>query len=1087
MAAKSFGQTINFEFDHYSANEGLSNGYITTMLQDSKGFIWIGTANGLNRFDGISFKTYYFDLNDSASISGSLITSMAEDSLENIWIMTSGGFCVFDKNTDVFARKTLRVNGIKLNRLYINACYIDSKGYFWISSSSGIYRFKLYDNPQISGGMIDAEMYLLVEDDVDQVYKNYFYSFVEDKDGKIWVASYSNKLFFFDSRQNRFIPQPINHPDAEQLSNIRKLLFKDDEGDFFITMEEKGLLVWYREKNKFSFYKPDGGNAGPKGNILYALAEDKNGLIWIGDRNSEGISIFDKKTERFQNIRSAESNPYSLISNKITFIYRDKANSMWVGTIIGISKYSPGKLKFKRYFSDPVLPDKLSFNNVLCFAEGKTGDIWIGTDGGGLNRLDRKTGKFIHFVHDQTNPNGLSSNAIISLCEDHEGTLWMGTFDGGLAKMKDNKFSAIYPDSANPCSISDKNIWSVLEDSKNNLWVGTLRSGLDLFDRKTNRFYHYTNRRGDSTSIANNYIIELYEDSRQNLYIIGNQGVSIIDLNAVDFSKVPPVLASRNLLHDENKNSISSNDVYCVKEDNEGNIWFGTVGSGIDKLEPSTGKFTNYSIKDGLPGNYVSSILVDQANNLWLATDKGLAEFDPETKKVTVFDLKDGLQNRSLKGWAIKTRDGEMFFGGTNGFNSFYPEQIKNNLNKNEPPVVITGLRIFNKQVKINEKINNRTILTRDISETDALELTYKENFFTFEFIALDYMAPEKNNYAYMMEGFDKEWIHSGTKHEANYTNLDPGTYVFRVKASNNDGLWNEEGTSIKILIRPPWWKTLVFRISFVVAIIILIFSLFYSRIRQLRNQKILLEETVVAKTAELKELNASKDKFFSIIAHDLKNPFNAIIGFSELLYAEAGKEQYANAGEYAMMINTSAVQTLKLLENLLEWAKTQRGNISFNPVSINLSDAVTEEMITLDGNAKSKNIELKNSVHSDLMIIADRNMIRTIFRNLISNAIKFTRRDGKIEVKASTKNNTTEISVSDNGIGMTKEMIAKLFRIETNFATPGTENEKGTGLGLILCKEFVEKHGGKIWVESETGKGSAFIFTLPLKTGSSS
>ncbi|MDP2889036.1 MAG: two-component regulator propeller domain-containing protein, partial [Bacteroidota bacterium] len=956
ISANSFGQSGNIEFDHYTTNDGLSNGYINAFLHDSKGFIWIGTANGLNRFDGIAFKTYYSDIKDATSISGSEATALVEDSLANIWVMTSNGLCVYDRKKDRFSRKAMRVNGVIVNNSFLYSCIIDSKGFLWASSpSNGIFRFKIYNNPLVSDSIIDAELYLLEEDDVYQALKSNVFSFVEDENNRIWVASHSSNLFCFDNQQNKFLSKQINHPEVTNFSNKRKGLLKDSAGDFYISIEDNGLLVWDREKDDFRLYKPSGTNSGPKGSVLSALAEDKNGLIWIGDRKSEGISIFDKKTGKFSYCQSDEFDPYSLNTNKINCIYQDKTGSMWVGGIIGVNKYSPGKLKFKRYFSDPNTPGKLSFNNTLSFAESKTGEIWIGTDGGGLNRLDRKTGKFIRYSDNPSDRNSLSSNAVISICEDQEGVLWMGTYHGGLAKMKNGKFDAFYPDPANPYAISDRNVWYVFEDSKNNLWVGTLNSGLELFDRKSGRFYHYPLKEGDSTSLGNNSIRQLYEDSKQNLYITGNQGVSIVDLKAYDFSESQPDIKFRNLVHQKNRNSLSSNDVYCVKEDNEGNLWFGMLGSGIDKLDMTTGKFTNYSTKDGFPGNSVTSILVDDLNYLWLATDKGLVKFNPETKDVVVFDQKDGLQNTSLKSWAIKTSDGEMFFGGPEGFNSFYPDRIIHNQNQNKPPVLVTGLKIFNKPVEINEQFNGRVLLTNDISETRELVLTYRENYFTFEFIALDFTAPEKNSYAYMMEGFDDEWVQCGTKREANYTNLDPGEYTFRVKASNNDGVWNEDGTSIKILILPPWWKTWWFRIIAVLMVILIFGSIFYSRLRYFKTQKILLEKLVAQKTSdlqkmnttltnqaeelsqtnslleerqeqieeqreellaqkdslqkmniELHDLNATKDKFFSIIAHDIKNPFNAVLGFTDLLEENFKEWDDERKLEVVNLINTS-------------------------------------------------------------------------------------------------------------------------------------------------------------------------------------
>jgi signal transduction histidine kinase/ligand-binding sensor domain-containing protein len=1132
ISARSFGQTANIEFDQYTTNQGLSNGYVNAILHDSKGFIWIGTANGLNRFDGITFKTYHSDVKDSTTLSGSGVTSLVEDRFGNIWVMTSNGLCVYNRKKDIFSRKILQDSVNKFNNSFLNASIIDSKGYLWASSPNlGIFRFKIDENISSSITKIHADLFVLDEDDVDHTLKSNVYSFVEDESGTIWAASQSKKLFYFDNQQNAFLSKKIDIPEVENFSNKRKGLFIDSDHDFYISIEDNGLVVWNKGKNKFRLYKPNGTNTGPKGKVLSAIAEDNNGLIWIGDRNSEGISIFDKKTETFSYCQADVFDPHSLNTNKINCIYRDRTGTMWVGAIIGVNKYSPGKIKFKRYFSNPNVPGKLSFNNTLSFAESKNGDIWVGTDGGGLNKLDRKTGVFSQYKYNPSDPNALSSNAVISICEDHEGTLWMGTYHGGLARLKNGKFDAFYPNPTDPYSISDRNVWYVFEDSKQNLWAGTLNSGLELLDRKTGHFYHYTTSVGDSTSIHNNSIVEIYEDSNQNLYIAGNQGIDVINLNAYDFSGSRPDLKFRNLAHQQNRNSLSSSDVYCVTEDNEGNLWFGTLGSGLDKLDPDTGKFTNYSTKDGLPGGSVTSVLVDNLNNLWLATDKGLAKFNPKTNEVVVFDENDGLQNKSLKSWAIKTKDGEMFFGGPDGFNSFYPERIIHGQNQNKPPVIITGLKIFNKQVKIDEQFNNRVLLVEDISETGELLLSYHENYFTFEFIALDYTTPEKNNYAYRMEGIDADWVQCGTKREANYTNLDPGEYKFRVKASNNDGVWNEEGALIRIVILPPWWETWWFRIIAGLVIISVLLYIYYSRVQNFKDQQILLEKLVANKTSELQQmnsmlvkqaeelnktnslleerqqqieeqseellaqkeslismnkelndLNATKDKFFSIIAHDIKNPFNAVLGFTELLIDNFKEWNDQRKLETIHMVHASSKNLYQLLDNLLQWSRSQSGALKFNPQKIELDETFNDSVQLFRETADAKNIQLvRSSTEENLAVYADRNMLDAILQNLISNAIKFTRPGGKVQIISERKGEFAWIKVTDNGVGMSAKIQERLFRIDKQNSTSGTLNETGTGLGLILVKEFVTRHGGKIGVESIEGKGSTFYFTIPL------
>jgi ligand-binding sensor domain-containing protein len=856
ISINTYCQTNHLEFDKYTANDGLSNGNIITIFQDTRGFIWVGTANGLNRFDGISFKSYFFDQQDSTSIPGNIINSIAEDSHGNIWFGTGNGLCVYDKEKDAFNRKKINNSGVILSDIHISCSLIDNKSFFWLVSPNSIFKFNLNDFAQYTPEIINVELIDIEDENVINGSHNYILSIIEDKEGKVWTATFSKNLFFYDEKSKKFNQYMISHPQKDDFNNKYKRILIDRDGDFFITIEKVGLLHWNRRNNTFRLHNPSESTDLAQINIWDAIQEDEDGLIWIGDRYTSGISIFDKQTQHFSYCQQDDQNLYSLISNKINTIYRDRNGTMWVGTMIGINKYSKGKFKFKRYFSYPSRTDKLSNNNILCFEESHNGDIWIGTDGGGLNKLDRKTGRYIQYKYDPLDPNSISSDAIISIFEDDEGVVWIGTYNGGLVRLKNNNFQTFLPDKNNPNSISQTHIWYTFEDSKNNLWIATLTNGLDIYDRKNNRFYNYKANDIDTTALCNNSIHGIFEDSKGHLYITTYRGVSIIDLNKYDFSKMPISINFETIKFDDNKNSISSNNVYCVAEDNEGIIWFGTHGTGIDKYDPETETFTNISMKDGLPGNTIYSILVDNENFLWIATNNGLAKFNPSTKKVAVFDRKDGLQSKNLKSWAIKTTDGEFFFGGADGFNSFFPEQIIAIQNQEKPPVLITGLNIFNNRVSPNEIFNNRIILTNDISTVKELFLSYKESYFSIEFVALDFTAPDKNNYAYKMDGFDKDWIYCGNRREASYTNLDPGEYTFRVKASNNDGVWNEEGVSLKVVIAPPWWNTWWFKVILFFGIVFMLVYTILSRIKHLKREKIELKKLVDSKTAELLNMN---------------------------------------------------------------------------------------------------------------------------------------------------------------------------------------------------------------------------------------
>lgn len=1121
-------------FDRYTTNDGLSDRTVNTIFQDKKGFIWVGTSNGLNRFDGLSFKTYFYDYNDSTSIPGNEVNAIIEDTIGNLWILTNRYLCIYNRKADNFIRKPLLIDNSSYEAFF-TAGYIDSRGYMWLSSRGDMYRFKLYGNPQIKEHYIKTERYILKENDLTANI-GVVNSIIEDHQKKVWVASYSKHLFYFDESKNTFIPYEINLPQNELFSNKQKNLLMDRDNDIFIAIEWVGLVLWKRKTNEFEIFKPDlYSSRGLNDNIVFALAEMPNGNIWIGGKDVGGINILNKKTKTFKYLKHDSHNPYSLGLNKVNCFYRSPSNIMWVGLNNEINKYVIGKHKFKRFYANPKNDKHPSFNNTLCFKESKTGEIWIGTDGGGLNKYNPKTGKFTYFFHDPKDPGSLSSNSIISLCEDHEGTLWIGTYNGGLCRYKDGKFKTYLPDRKRKNWISYPHIWYIFEDSKLNLWVATLSNGLEFFDREREKFYNYQNIPNDSTSLSCNAIIQIYEDSKQNIYVTSYHGISVFNLNDYDFSSRPPKkIFFKVFKHMDNRNSLSSNGVYSVIEDNEKNLWFGTISTGIDKYDTREKRFTNFSTKDGLPGNSISSVLFDKHNHLWVATDKGLVHFDPKTKSIKTFDNDDGLQNKNFNGWATKTSWGEMYFCGPKGFNSFYPDSIT--LNTNPPNLSIIGLKIHNKNIKAGGIFNDRIILEKDISETDTLTLTSKEQFFTLEFIALDFTSPGKNQYAYKLIGFNKEWIHCGSMREAHYTNLDPGTYTFRLKAANNDGYWNHRGVSLKIIVLPAWYETLWFKVLVLFLLSFFVLLVYYLRLRLYKQRQLRLQQLVKIRTEELESknhdlleqqlkikeqseelsahaeslkaaneilltnqsliqdqsqelkdkneqltiLNSTRDKLFSIIAHDLRNPFNVISGFSDVLLNKYQILPPEKIEKYLQHIRVSSFTANNLLENLLHWSRAQLGKIAYDPEKIDLKMIIQENLYLFAGSAHQKNLRFITHVEVQ-EIYADENMIKTVFRNLISNAVKFSKNGGIVSISTKSLEQNVEIEIADTGIGIPGHILGKLFHPMEHITTKGTSNESGTGLGLLICKEFIDKHGGSIRIESEEDAGSKFIFTIPI------
>jgi Signal transduction histidine kinase len=1019
--------------------------------------MWIGTSDmGLNKFDSYQISLYQYHENQPGSISNNSVTCIFEDREKNLWVGTQNGLNLFKTATESFTVfKNDTTNKNSLGSSFITSIIEDKTGNIWIACDrkGGLNKWV----PEKKGFI----HYKIPNSEDDSPF-NSMTSISEDSNGDLWIGSRGRGIYCFHPESEKFII--YDDPAIDFGNNLPQNVFVDNQGLIWIA-SRGGLYSFDPSTSKFEHFGTKADGKGTSNNLVrQVIQKDENHLLIAV--NQSGLNIFDKKSRTFEYIGYDEENEEGLNSPSVYVIYIDYENILWVGTPDGgVNYYNPQKEKFKRFIHKANNPNSIPYNIVVCFYEDSEGFIWIGTAGEGVSLFDPKTESFTNYQFDPSNPYSISGNAIRCITEDKEKNIWIGTWNSGLNRFnrKTGKFYHFLPDKNNLSSISSKSFWQIRTDHNDNIWLGGTETGIDVFNKENGVIKRFRADPDNPNSLSNNTVRFIYEDPERNVWICTNNGINLYD----SINNTFKVYAN-----------FPDNDIRAFCKDKSGNLWAGTFQHGMVLFKTDGSLVKIYNTTNGLPNNTIHAIVEDNNNNLWISTNNGISKFNYKTQRFRNYNLIDGLQgNQFYPESFLKAHDGEIYFGGYYGFNSFYPDSLKDN--ELIPPVYITDFQIFNKKVPVGVQ---GSPLKNHISEAKEITLSWRQSVFSFGFTAINYTHPEKNQYAYMMEGFEKDWNYAdAARRYVTYTNLDPGEYTFKVKASNNDGVWNETGTSIRIIVLPPWWNTWWFRLIIFCAIIFLIVSIYLSRVRHFKNQKILLEKLVAMKTSELNELNASKDKFFSIIAHDLKGPFGAIIGFSDILKEEIESGDPAENKEHARLINISAVQTFRLLENLLEWANSQTGKILFNPVSINLMELFNEEFSMLSDMAAGKNIEIKNFFPDNLTIIADKNMIKTVLRNLISNAIKFTHKNGKVEVKAMIANKHVEISVSDSGIGMTKETIAKLWRIDTNLSTRGTENEEGTGLGLFLCKEFVKKHDGKIWVESEPGKGSTFKFILPL------
>jgi len=1178
------GQNRNMVFSKFSKEQGLSNVFINAISQDKQGFLWIGTWNRLFRYDGYQFKAFKPVESDPATINNGIL-KFAEDNNERIWIISPSGLTMFDKKKERF--KCIYTND-SITHDYFTSLLLDSKGILWLGThSEGIWTINVNNINGFSKTKIRFKRYEHDINDPNSISSNIIYGSFEDKQSNIWINASNKIVDLYNPQTGNFEHYPINIPNIEKQTSELTIKLEDSDGIYWLGSSGAGLISWERKYNVFKQYVYMPERNSLSGNIVTHIRQANDGILWIST-DGGGVSLYNKKTGLFAFCKSETTNPNSLSGDGISFTFEDRSGVVWIGTLnMGLNKYDAVKTNFGLIKPIPFDANSLNNKSITAIIEDNMGNFWIGTDGGGLNFWDKKNRKFKHFVNDPNNPNSISGNAVVCLAEDFDGNIWIGTYAKGLNfyNRKEDKFVRFTYDPSDKFSLSHNNIWALLIDNKNNLWVGSLEGTLNLYDRKTNHFYHYKNDPNDTNSFFERYITNLFEDSRHYLWIATSSELEMVKLDDYNFSSPYPKLKFNHYRHIKGKNCLSSSNVFCISEDHKGNMWFGTDGEGLNRLNIKTKEFSVFSVKDGLPDNSIKAILEDNDYNLWVSTANGISKFNPKDRSFHNYDFTDGLQDYYFSNASCKSADGRLLFGGPNGFNIFDPRSLITN--EIIPNVVLTDFKVYSNSVTIGQKIDGNIILKKSINETDTLILSYKVNFFSFEFTALDFSNPEKNNYAYKMEGFDNQWHNTDAKNRiATYTNLDAGKYTFRVKACNNNGFWNEEGTSIKIIILPPWWKTIWFRLILLIIIIVSIYFVYYLRValykrrqkeltllvqqrthelkktndlllehqtqieeqaedlridsaiqketnellqeRQIRieeqseelkssneqlierqarieeqakelrahsknlkdindilvdKQQIILKQSEQLKETnqELSSLNATKDRFFSIIAHDLRNPFNVVSGFSEILLNKFDKLSPEKIRKFHEMIYTSSTSGNALLENLLQWSRSQTGRISYEPVKITLFAIAEETMRLLEGDAERKHITIQQLIEPNITVFADENMIKTIFRNLVSNAIKFTGENGTITLKSKIDGQMVIILVTDNGMGIPAETLSKLFRVDTIVTTKGTAKESGTGLGLLLCKEFVEKHNGKILVESETGKGSEFKFTLPL------
>ena len=1036
-------------FFYFGKRQGLRHDQVRCLIQDKVGNLWIGSDDGLTKYDG----KYFYHYTTKQGLASNIINSLFEDSKGNIWFSTfNRGINRYDGSYLI----TLTEKDGLLDNI-VNCIFEDSSGNIWFGTRKGLSRYdgENFTNYAVAQGLA----------------ANDIRSMIEDKTGRIWIATYGGGISIFDGKSFSTYSQkeglPLNHISS---------LFMDIEGNIWISTAFEGIIK-YDGKNFFSYTIKEGLGS----NSIRTILQDDDKNMWFGNANGT-ITKFDGKSFRHYGVADG------LVAEAIRSSLQDINGNIWFGT------RGAGLIRFDgRLFSHMEDVQGLSKNKVYSMSEDKNGNLWFGTYGGYVTiyseheRNGVLTADYRKFGKEE----GLNDPYVLGMAMEKNGNIWLGTDLHGLSVYDGTK---IYTYKKEQGLVSN-GIMGILLDKTGNVWFATFSSGVTKFDGKN--FINYKKKQG----LSSNHIKCIFQDSKENMWF-GTAGGGITKYDGNNFT------------HFNKANGFYSDTVNSIIEDKGGRIWFATEGAGIVRYDGQT--FIRYAEESGLKSNSVVSLFIDSRDNLWAGTSQGLhfikrkyldvLDSSNRTLFINSYGTEDGFSgSRCIVGAILEDRNGAIWVGTDDRLTAYHGGE-KRSENPVPPNLKITNIRLFNEDIPWREIAENKdtsftlhngvsinkfkfTNIERWYDIPIGLNLSYKNNYLTFCYIGITHSQMRNVRYVYKLEGLDENWNFPTKMTEASYGNLRPGKYTFKVKAISGDGESSKE-VSYSFVIHSPWWETWWFYIIAILFVAFILFSFIKLRETKLKSDRELLRKKIdnqtselTLKNTELHKLNLEKDKLFSIVAHDLRGPFSSFLGLTTLMAEELDSFTKDEIKEFAAKMNNSASSIFSLLENLLQWSRLQHGTIPFNRKPFSLKSLALENMELIKHTAKEKDIEFNINIPDEIEVFVDKNMLQSIIRNLVSNALKFTSRGGRVNLSAITApGNKVEILVEDNGIGMSKEMLSCLFHLNIEIGRCGTDGEPSTGLGLLICKEFIEKNNGTLTVESEIKKGSRFIVTLPLK-----
>lgn len=1019
--------------------DGLSQNTVNCILQDKMGFMWFGTKDGLNRYDGLSFTVFKQETGNDKSLGSNYITTLYEDNNKKLWVGTTDGLYIYHLEEERFEH--LLVKTARGESIYkpINGILPSREGVFWITTEGqGVF---CYDEQR---NILTQHIVATGENEACNIRHLNI-----DASGNIWFVVGTKGLFFSEDGQTF---QALNNEEGENLlADFSVFAMLLEKNKLFVLSNNKGLVELNIKSRKWKqLFVSDKENTKI---FMRSCIKTANGEFWIGSES--GIYIYKPDNDQYIHLKHSANDPYSLADNAIHSIYQDREGSVWIGSYFGGINYYPRQYSyFEKYY--PLGEEGgLSGKRVRVMCEEENGRIWIGTEDGGLNLFDPKTKKTRAIAKD------ILYHNIHGLCIDGE-YLWVGTYSKGLYKLH-LKTLAIkdYSTDRNKYRLHSNIIYVIFKDRTGLVWVGT-GEGLYTYHRESDTFSFVP-------ELSKNLIRDIKEDKEGNICCSTTIN-GLFFLNRKDGRW-------QNYTHQPDEpNSLPQNNVLSIFVDSKKQVWVTTQGAGFGRFLPDEGKFICYNSSDGLPNDVVYQLLEDDNGYFWISTNNGLSCFDPEQKRFSNYYVADGLPTKQFNYHSgLKSSDGMLYFGSIKGFIAFNPNQFHQN--EYIPPVALTDFLLFNKKVKVGEKSSP---LSKSITYSDKIRLSHKENSFLIKFAALSYYASEKNQYLYRLEGFDKEWFSGNETHSANYSNIKHGKYTFRLKASNPSGIWNDEILELPIEITPPWWLSLTAYIFYGIAFILFIgfVSLFIkrkNRLKEKRRQERFEQE-------KEREIYAAKIDFFTNVAHEIRTPLSLIKSPLENIIKH--REVENEVKEDLEIIDRNTNRLLDLTNQLLDFRKIESQSLALNYMHCNVSVVLNDLYFRFNLSARQRKLDFSLSLpETDFFAPLDREAVIKIVSNLFSNAIKNAHSYIQVHLLAESHEDPDffDLLVENDGNIVPIAQREAIFKPFVQYLQKGEDIKTGTGLGLALARSLAELHGGSLSMDQDE-TCNRFILTLPTR-----